>query len=356
MITVMTRSDGWFTQILRRNFWLATVVMIHWAATVLIMKSLNMPYENNAIGMLMSLFGTLIPVYLMVLLLWRVGHMIFFVRPARPLWWLISDIRQVVWDRDRLADGAVTLLLLSIFFTNFSTLKTLIPHMNAYAWDHAMAHLDHVIHGGHDPWSLLMPLFGSPAALAVLDGTYVLWLFILYFVVFIACFTRSDPQTRQVFLLSFVLVWTLGGTIFATQFASVGPAFYEHFNLGNQYEPLMTHLRAANDVHPINSLNVQKMLWDGYAAGQPVSGISAFPSMHVASSVLLALYAFSHSRVFGVILGIFAAMVMVASVMLGWHYAVDGYFSVLMTIGCWKLVSTITRGMTWNQKGDAPAV
>jgi membrane-associated phospholipid phosphatase len=79
------------------------------------------------------------------------------------------------------------------------------------------------------------------------------------------------------------------------------------------------------------------MLWSGYIGATKGSiGISAFPSMHVAMAVLFALYATRRSRLVGLLMWAFAAIIMVGSVILGWHYAVDGYASVLISIAIWK--------------------
>ena len=40
----------------------------------------------------------------------------------------------------------------------------------------------------------------------------------------------------------------------------------------------------------------------------------------------------------GVVMWCFAAIVMLGSVALGWHYAVDGYAGALITIAIWKAV------------------
>lgn len=67
----------------------------------------------------------------------------------------------------------------------------------------------------------------------------------------------------------------------------------------------------------------QDIVWSGYIGATPGSlGISAFPSMHVAMAVLFALYATRRSRLAGLLMWAFAAIIMVGSVVLGWHYAV----------------------------------
>ena len=65
-------------------------------------------------------------------------------------------------------------------------------------------------------------------------------------------------------------------------------------------------------------------------------GISAMPSMHVATSVLFALVAWQTHRKLGIVLTVHAAAVMIGSVHLAWHYALDGYIGALLTYGIWR--------------------
>jgi membrane-associated phospholipid phosphatase len=81
------------------------------------------------------------------------------------------------------------------------------------------------------------------------------------------------------------------------------------------------------------------MLWESYETSEGmISGISAMPSMHVATAVLFFLCA----RGAGIAwlswaTGIFAVMIQIGSVLLAWHYAVDGYAGALLALGCWWL-------------------
>ena len=68
-----------------------------------------------------------------------------------------------------------------------------------------------------------------------------------------------------------------------------------------------------------------------------LAGISAMPSMHVASSVLMALYASTHARWAGWAMWTFAALIMIGSVHLGWHYAIDGYFGAVIAWCAWVI-------------------
>lgn len=355
MFSTIERSD-WaqsLTSSLRRNALVIGLIALHWLATVAITRAAGISYSNDAVNILMMLFGSVIPLFLFVLLVWRAVYMLRVVRPKRPSAWLIADVRSVLVDKDRMIGGAITLVMLTVFFTNFSTMKAAIPALHAYAWDPVFARLDAALIGGFDPWTLLWPVLGDPSVLAVLNGAYVAWLFLVYFMVFVACFTRTNPAARTTFLVAFVLTWAIGGNLLATVFSSAGPAYYAVLGLGDRFSGLMANLHAADAVIPVASLKVQDMLWQGYVAGHSFSGISAMPSMHVASSALMMLYAFSYARLAGRLMAVFLTLIMLGSVMTGWHYAVDGYAGIAIALLCWKLAARLAAKPLPRQTGIA---
>jgi membrane-associated phospholipid phosphatase len=59
------------------------------------------------------------------------------------------------------------------------------------------------------------------------------------------------------------------------------------------------------------------------------------PSLHVTIATLNALVISHHSRRLGIAAAVYAALVALASVHLGWHYAVDTYAGVLAAISIW---------------------
>ena len=79
------------------------------------------------------------------------------------------------------------------------------------------------------------------------------------------------------------------------------------------------------------------MLWDGYIGKIPALGISAMPSMHNASAVLFALAFRQVSKRLGWFFAAYAAVILVGSVHLGWHYAIDGYAGVVIAVFSWWL-------------------
>ena len=72
-------------------------------------------------------------------------------------------------------------------------------------------------------------------------------------------------------------------------------------------------------------------------------GVSARPSMEVASAVLAALFGFAFARLLGLALTVVALFTFAASIVLGWHYALDGYVGALIACAIWWLAGVVKR-------------
>lgn len=237
--------------------------------------------------------------------------------------------------------GLLALAAVALFIGSFSFVKPLIPRMAPFSWDPELAELDRLLHFGLDPYKLLMPLMAHPYVLKALNIAYHAWFFLFYFFVFVAAFSKG--RERNIFLCAFVLTWALGGNGLAILLSSGGPVYYEALGFGTDFAPLMEMLRAADDVTTLWALDVQASLWDSYRGLAAPRGISAMPSMHVAISVLMTLYAYRHSSWAGRILLAFTAVIMVGSVALAWHYAVDGYVGAAVALACWQMARRMNR-------------
>jgi hypothetical protein len=148
---------------------------------------------------------------------------------------------------------------------------------------------------------------------------------------------------RLQYLLAFLLTWILVGSVAAFLLASAGPCYYERAFGDPTFAPLMARLATlATEIEAMGlgtwGFDVQDKLWAAYADKEGIfgGGISAMPSIHVAVSTLMALGAYSLNRRAGHLLTAFAVVIWIASVHLGWHYAVDGIVAAAMTYGIWR--------------------
>ncbi|TMV39755.1 inositol phosphorylceramide synthase, partial [Thioclava sp. BHET1] len=147
-------------------------------------------------------------------------------RGARPIHWLAADLWSLLRDGERLAEGVLTMLMLSLFTACYGFFKGIIPALVPFSWDVSFAHLDKLLHGGVQPFTVLLPIFGNPYVLSGLNAAYQAWFLVMFMVVFIAAFATRDRAARQTFLCAFVLIWGLGGNLVATLLSSAGPCYY----------------------------------------------------------------------------------------------------------------------------------
>lgn len=245
------------------------------------------------------------------------------------------------------ADGAGVLLvigLLPLFMNAFGGWKAAIPHLNPFSWDVPLMRLDRLLHGGADPWKLLEPLLSRPRVVLAWDYGYTLFIPAQTAVVLWQVWSR-DPL-RHRFLISYVLTWILLGTVTAIALSSAGPCFYGQVVGGaDPFAPLFKSLGAIHSKQPVGAIEAQHVLWASHTRGLavPFAGISAMPSMHVALPMLFVLVAWNAGVHLRLLFLAYLGFNLVGSVLLGWHYAVDGYAAMLGVAIIWAAVGAVTR-------------
>lgn len=273
----------------------------------------------------------------MVMLMLRLRHMVRVARPARPLAWIAADARATLADPDRMMGGLVAMACIALFQQSFAFLKAQIPVLVPFAWDETFAAWDRALHFGRYPHEWLGAVMDSPALLSAINMAYHAWFMLMFLLFFAAAFTRRDPVGRMTFLIAMVLTWAVGGNLLATLLSSAGPVYYARLGFGDVYDPLMAALAQAGTQAWLPALDVQAMLWDGYLGRGTMKGISAMPSMHVAGTVVMTCYAFTLRRWMGWAMVAFLGVILVGSVALAWHYAIDGYAGIALALALWPL-------------------
>ncbi|HBC3537994.1 phosphatase PAP2 family protein [Vibrio parahaemolyticus] len=275
-------------------------------------------------------------------------------REKRPLNHFKKKVHQLFFPLYRTISIFLSLLAINFIVTNHTFLKSLIPLINPFKWDHTFAELDRLLHFGVAPWELTHSLFSSPWASLSINFAYNLWFFLMWGSAFFFCIYYKLPLLRLQFLLTFALLWMINSIWFATLFSSAGPCYMELLTGDAQYAPLMKLLTAQSlyleniGASPLWSLSTQDYLWHEYLenANSFGSGISAMPSMHVSMSVLMALSICRLNKKLGYFAYAFAILIQIGSVHLGWHYAIDGYVGTLLTVLLWKIVGWFIKRNT----------
>jgi len=232
--------------------------------------------------------------------------------------------------------------------TVFVKLKSLIPLINPFAFDPAFESLDRALHFGQQPWELLQGLLGYEWITLFIQRLYYAWFPVFLLTYYWQLSTRKDPVVRQQFLLSFVACWALIGTLMAIAFSSAGPIYYAEIvpDDPDVYAKPMEYLLGIHADHPMVMFDIKQILWDGYTGTSPnadISGISAMPSMHVSLAFLMMLFGWKQGKWFATAYTAFFVYIALGSVHLLWHYAVDGYVSIIATFLIWKASGWIAK-------------
>jgi hypothetical protein len=263
-------------------------------------------------------------------------------RPDSPTKFLLEAPQsRALWHA--LAQGLPLILAVAFFMPSFSMIKAGLPLFNTYHWDAEFIALDRALHFGTDPWRLLQPVLGHPLVTAALAQLYHTWFLLIYAGTLFFALLVKDAALRCRYFLAYFLTWTIGGMAMAVGFASVGPCFLEPILGQAHFAEQMAYLEAANRQYPVATLEVQHALVEWFRSGDLTlgRGISAMPSMHVALAFLFFLAMRKVSRAAGWFFGAYCAAIMIASVHLGYHYAVDGYVSLALVAGVWWLAGKI---------------
>jgi len=284
------------------------------------------------------------------------GHAIWMTVVVRPDGRLLPAIfgdylRRFVRPK-RTAAFLLVVCISPLFFSAFSSFKRLIPYYNPWHWDATFKDWDKWLHFGRHPWELTHALFGSPAASGVISLTYNVWYFVIFLTFIWQAGHTSRPRLRTQYLYSFILTWIILGTVLATALASVGPVYYGRVVGGTDpFAPLMHRLYEINAAWEVWTLPLplQERLWavhesQGLMFG---SGISAMPSLHVATTTLTMILAWKFNRVAGTAMTMFLVLIQIGSVHLGWHYAIDGYLSIALVFPIWFGVG---RVLDWRER------
>ena len=263
-------------------------------------------------------------------------------RPPSPVKFLLApEIGTALATR---AFAAVPVAAIAIMMPAFSNAKSSISRINPFAWDSTFIALDRAIHGT-DPWRLLQPVMGHPAVTYAASNLYHAWFLLLYLGPIVFAFYVRDRQLRLSFFFGYLATWSIVGIVFATLLSSVGPCFVGPLLGNDHFAEQMAYLHRANEAYPIAVLEVQQQLIDWYRANDAGlgRGITAMPSMHVALCWLYVLATWQIDRRLGYAFGAFFVVIQLASVHLAYHYAVDGYVSVVMVTGIWFACRRIAR-------------
>lgn len=262
-------------------------------------------------------------------------------RTVRRLW---STMRER-WTVRRVALAWAALLAYHLTYFTYRNLKSW-DVLNAPR-DTMLTAWDRWLFLGHSPAALLHDLLGQQAAAWVLMAWYQAFgtLVILAFPAAVVLSTRI--RDAFVGIAAFVWVWILGTATYYL-IPSLGPFWSEPGDFAALPHTVIQDNQA-------RYLAQREHLLAHPQAGDAFAQVSAFASLHVGvTATILGLAWWHRRRRTAIALAVFLAGTMVATVYLGWHFAVDVPAGLAIAALAWWLAPR-TVGVRGRPAPDAGA-
>jgi hypothetical protein len=240
--------------------------------------------------------------------------------------------------KERFVVLAIGCALTWLQFVTLTWTKALIPHVTPMWADLMLADADKWIFGG-DPWRLLHQITATFEP--TIDLLYSFWMGIIE-VCLGAVLLAKPSRNKSAVLLGFFLMVGIVGVLGQFILPSGGPIFWERLGLGDRFSDM---------IPPHHSNWVSDFLWEKYLGDQLgfANGISAFPSMHVAGATWMVIAMRLIYPKVQFLLWFYFVIVLVGSVALGWHYAMDGVGAIAGTILCFVLARAVTSASIFQR-------
>lgn len=340
-------ANGLFRELFRKGILahgLFFCVALFYLFALVVSYGLFPPADGSALEVLAGIAGSAAPIALLAIILREFYSMARSERPASPVRRLAQRVRAILKDANRMASGLPMFLAFVLFMYVFTAFKGQITAMAPFAWDQTFDRWDVALHFGVRPWELLKPLLASGPGVFLVNLNYNGWFMVMNLFLVHFAFYVPPGEERTRFFLTFLALWMVGGTFFATVFSSAGPTYFERLGLGSSaYGPLMGRLAEINQQWPVWALGTQDMLWAFKEQGSALGGVSAMPSMHNATALLFIFAVWTKGGWLRTLVSAHALLILLGSIILGWHYAVDAYFSFALTVIFWFALKPVAR-------------
>lgn len=336
------------TETLYGNALLIFIFLLHVFTVYMTLNVLGLTELFNV-----TLYSDFLHANFYLILMLKLAHYLMgkmkYPRSERNIGVYINDFKGHWGNINHLVNLIVPFLIIPTFIALFSVGKSVFVKLQPFYLDEFFANLDRVLHFGVDPWVITHFFFGTPVLSVGLSFIYGFWFVLMLLFTLWHIISVDLGKHRLQYLITFLLSWLILGLILATALSSAGPSFYGKVT-GDYalFAPLMEQLNNFNEPYKdgyfyIYPLELQDYIWESYISTtiDVGTGISAMPSMHLAITTLLYLSAKEFNKYLGYMMLVFLILIQIGSVHLAWHYAVDGYFAILMTWIIWKMVGKL---------------
>lgn len=219
-------------------------------------------------------------------------------------------------------------------------LKQMLPWAIPFWADPALASFDRAIFGS-DAWRLV-----PEALVPALDRIYMTWI-PSKTIPLIAILCLRPSMTKAHAMLAYFFILGLMGVSGQYLLSSGGPVFYDRLVGGNEFADLIARI---NSHAPIAS-GTSNYLWNAYIfhAQRLGTGISAMPSIHVATTTWIALSLSAFIPKLRWVAWTYWLAIFVSSFALGWHYFSDSVVGTAGAVICWIVAGKVVAANTFEK-------
>lgn len=220
------------------------------------------------------------------------------------------------------------LVLVPVLSVHF-LLKSFIWLVNPRTWDRFLWEADRVVHVGLSPSLLLTGLFTNGTALALLDLLYSNVYFVLIVASVPALLVFPTPNRRMAFLAAYVFIWIAGSVLYLA-LPSWGPVFV----VPDVFAETLRQMPATVRVQEVLFGEISSLVRAPLAPRIVRLGcVAAFPSLHLAVVTVFAVGSGWVSRRWFLANLVVVGLMLVGSVVTGYHYLLDGWAGIALGLG-----------------------
>jgi membrane-associated phospholipid phosphatase len=231
---------------------------------------------------------------------------------------LLAGYRSAAW----IADTVRITIFTALWWHAYIWIKLASPIMHPRFFDQQLWDIDRAIGFGYSPTVFLVTLFSSPAVMRFFDIGYVTVLFPALSIVPAVVMSMTTRQVRIAFMNSTTLLWLISAWLYVAV-PALGPAY----RFPEVWLPLAPYLPETQTVQRMLMSNFRAVQLSLHGIPRPINifmGVAAFPSLHVGFQVLAFLWMRRLMPRVSIVFGLIALFTLIASVVTGWHYLVDG--------------------------------
>ncbi len=261
------------------------------------------------------------------------GNWRTYLRAIRRPGWITDTIRLILGG--------------SLMVHTYFWIKLMMPILNPHLYDPELWDIDRILFFGLSPNILFLNLFSQKSVLLAIDWSYARIFFASMTVAFAFFLSAPSRRLRAAFMTGNVFLWIAGAWIYVAV-PALGPAF----RFPEVWFAYSDSLRLSQHFQQALFQNLRRVIQLGRPGldrgPQLMFGIAAFPSLHVAFQ----MFAFLWMRrlwLYGqVVFGVFLLIIVIGSVVTGWHYLIDGVAGALLAVAAYLLSTRLYRIRRWR--------